>query len=121
MRNVQTFREFAGDKPVRFTNHAIERLVESQLDKRQGKYFLYESIQSPFKVDWERKRYRDNKNKTTFWMYGTITYTVIETKGYKYKDDILLVITVTDSRCVDRYMGIRHKNTNHELRTAHQA
>lgn len=110
--DIQTFKEFAGRKPVRFTNHAIARLQESQLDIRRGKYELYESVKSPFKVDWEKKKHRDNKNKTTFWMSGPITFTVIETIGKKFGDEILLVITVTDSRCVDRYEGIREKFTN---------
>ena len=109
---IQTFKEYAGKKPVRFTNHAIARLQESQLDIRRGKFELYEAVKSPFKVDWERKKYQDNKNTTTYWMTGPITFTVIETKGKKYGDDILLVITVTDSRCVDRYQGIREKITN---------
>lgn len=102
MRDLQTFREFAGTIPVRFTHHAIDRLRESQLDKREGKRLLYESLRSPFKVNWETKKHTDNKNNTTFWLNGTIFFTVIATKGKTYGDEIFLVITVTDSRAVDR-------------------
>lgn len=107
MIDTKTFREFAGQTNVRFTTHAINRLKESQLDIKQGKHLLYEAITSPFKIAWDTKKYQSNKNSTTYWMNGTLTYTVIKTKHKTTGEEIFSVITITDSRCIDSYGGVR--------------
>lgn len=107
--DTKTFREFAGKTDVRFTTHAINRLKESQLDIKRGKHLLYEAIHSPFKLLWESKKYTTNKDEITYWMNAVLTYTVIKTKHKNTGQEIYLVLTVTDSRCVDMYRGVREE------------
>lgn len=105
MIDLTTFREYVGDTPVIFTHHAIDRLKESKLDTIEGKKLLYDAVQLP--VHNVKSKYSANKNTRSFWMNGTIKYTVIPEKHKQHGYDIFLVLTVTDSRVVTRYMGFR--------------
>lgn len=100
MNTFQTFRQFAGNASVRFTNHAIERMKEAQIGISEGKGLLYESIRSPEKIDLKRKKYLDNQKNVTYWINGTLIFTVMKKKD-KWNpqgEEIFLVITATERR-----------------------
>lgn len=82
--------------PVFFTQHAIQRLKESQLElKRAKKILLKEAVLE--QIDRKLRQYKRNKygkkqDQTKYYRAGPLLFTVIPNgKGF-------LVITVTDQR-----------------------
>jgi hypothetical protein len=88
---------FQGLKVV-FTNHAIERLKESQLDLKQGLTLLANSIPEDLSRFKDMVKYNNKKYDTKADNYrnGTFIFTCIKKYDNTRNCEILLVITVAN-------------------------
>lgn len=99
------FQAYARGIPIIFTFHAKDRLKQCRLDEVQARIILSEAVESPFKVSQQKKRFTRNQEDVTYWMYGSIIFTILKTKDKKkIYDDIFLVLTVTETRAVDYHL-----------------
>lgn len=115
-RDIIDFRSYVGSIPVRFTNHAYDRIGLSGIDIVEAKRMLYESVKSPFSVDVTRKKYLKDQHLISYWLQGDFVFTVKKTISEKFKTPIYLVITVTDQRTVRKYNLKKTYNEDRYLR-----
>lgn len=107
MKSLKLFKEFAGPLQVRFSNHAITRLKEAQLDLYTAKKLLYESVKSPERIDTTKKKFTRNQDNISYWINGTIIFTLVkkEDEYSQHRQDMFLVLTVTERRATVKYIS----------------
>lgn len=99
---------------VRFTNHALDRLKESQLDLLGGLKLISEAVE-----ETEIKKYKDlvlNKSvkykqqPATYFRNGSHIFTAIKAIDNIHQDEIWLILTVTNqlatSKSVSKYWNL---------------
>lgn len=90
---------------IRFTNHAISRLKESQIELKKGVWLCATAQEEKLEKGLKKNKYNNNKginyinNKdVTFWRNGTLIFTVKVVFAEATQKYINLVLTVTDQR-----------------------
>ena len=90
------------NRRVVFTNHAIDRIAEFQLDTAKALELLTGAVVEPLTKFKDQQRYKAHKYKnspvTTHWRNGTVIFTTVEKTDADTGEEIILVLTVFDQK-----------------------
>lgn len=82
------------------TDHAIQRLKEVPCTIPESIKMLKESVKDCAKglYKYKKRKYADCKDETFYRRYGSVLFTCVAVKDKFSKDDIVLVLTVTEQQ-----------------------
>ncbi len=90
------------DRLIVFTNHALDRVAECQINEEQATELLRSAVEEPLRKFKDQGRYKREKYKHSepakYYRNGTIIFTVIPKSNYDPIGDVYLVISVFDQR-----------------------
>lgn len=96
------------NRQVVFTNHAVDRLAEVQLDTTKGLELLAGAVKEELNKFKDQQRYKAHKYKnspvTTHWRNGTVIFTTVEKIDDNTGEEIILVITVYDQKLNQKHV-----------------
>lgn len=86
------------NKPIFFSNHALERMTEFKLTKSAVILMIQQGTKEKIKnMAWKKEKYHGNEG-VTYIRYDYYIITLAETKDKRTNDPAYCVITVTDQR-----------------------